>query len=37
MGISFEKESLLMSSALKDNGSTSKWRKIRERILQRDG
>jgi 5-methylcytosine-specific restriction endonuclease McrA len=26
-----------MSSALKDNGSTSKWRKIRQRILQRDG
>ena len=24
-------------SALKDNGSTSKWRKIRQRILQRDG
>jgi 5-methylcytosine-specific restriction endonuclease McrA len=28
---------LLMASALKDNGSTSKWRKIRERILNRDG
>jgi 5-methylcytosine-specific restriction endonuclease McrA len=26
-----------MASALKDNGSTSKWRKIRQRILQRDG
>jgi 5-methylcytosine-specific restriction endonuclease McrA len=26
-----------MSSALKDNGSTSKWRKIRQRILNRDG
>jgi 5-methylcytosine-specific restriction endonuclease McrA len=26
-----------MASALKDNGSTSKWRAIRERILQRDG
>lgn len=37
MGISSEKELLLMSSALKDNGSTSKWRKIRQRILQRDG
>jgi 5-methylcytosine-specific restriction endonuclease McrA len=24
-------------SALKDNGSTSQWRKIRARILQRDG
>ena len=24
-------------SALKDNGSTSQWRKIRQRILQRDG
>lgn len=26
-----------MSSALKDNGSTSQWRKIRRRILERDG
>ena len=26
-----------MASALKDNGSTSQWRKIRQRILQRDG
>jgi len=26
-----------MTSALKDNGSTSQWRKIRQRILQRDG
>jgi 5-methylcytosine-specific restriction endonuclease McrA len=26
-----------MASALKDNGSTDKWRKIRQRILQRDG
>jgi 5-methylcytosine-specific restriction endonuclease McrA len=26
-----------MSSALKDNGSTSQWRKIRQRILNRDG
>jgi hypothetical protein len=26
-----------MTSALKDNGSTAKWRKIRQRILQRDG
>lgn len=25
-----------MSSELKDSGSTSKWRKIRQRILQRD-
>ena len=25
-----------MASALKDNGSTAKWRKIRARILQRD-
>jgi len=25
-----------MSSALKNNGSTSQWRKIRQRILQRD-
>ena len=37
MGISSGKELLLMSSALKDNGSTSQWRKIRQRILQRDG
>jgi len=37
MGISSGKEPLLMSSALKDNGSTSQWRKIRQRILQRDG
>lgn len=26
-----------MASALRDNGSTSQWRRIRERILQRDG
>jgi 5-methylcytosine-specific restriction endonuclease McrA len=26
-----------MSSALKDTGSTAKWRKIRQRILNRDG
>ncbi len=26
-----------MTSALKGNGSTSQWRRIRERILQRDG
>jgi 5-methylcytosine-specific restriction endonuclease McrA len=26
-----------MASALKDNGSTSEWRRIRQRILQRDG
>ena len=25
-----------MASALKDNGSTSRWRKIRQRILERD-
>jgi len=37
MGISFEAWVLLMASALKDNGSTGKWRKIRARILQRDG
>jgi 5-methylcytosine-specific restriction endonuclease McrA len=36
MGISSGKELLLMS-ALKDNGSTAKWRKIRQRILERDG
>jgi 5-methylcytosine-specific restriction endonuclease McrA len=28
---------LIMASALKDNGSTSEWRRIRQRILQRDG
>jgi 5-methylcytosine-specific restriction endonuclease McrA len=37
VGISSGKELLLMSSALKNNGSTSQWRKIRQRILQRDG
>ena len=37
LGVSSEKELVLMSSALKANGSTTKWRKIRERILQRDG
>jgi 5-methylcytosine-specific restriction endonuclease McrA len=26
-----------MSSVLKGNGSTSQWRKIRKRILERDG
>ena len=26
-----------MSSALKDTGSTARWRKIRKRILERDG
>ena len=26
-----------MASALRDNGSTHKWRKIRERIIARDG
>ena len=35
--ISFEERVVLMASALKDNGSTGKWRKIRARILQRDG
>jgi 5-methylcytosine-specific restriction endonuclease McrA len=25
-----------MASALKDNGSTARWRKIRQRILERD-
>jgi hypothetical protein len=37
LGVSSGKELLLMSSALKDNGSTSQWRKIRQRILNRDG
>ncbi len=36
MGISFKEWVLLMASALKDNGSTSRWRKIRQRILERD-
>jgi hypothetical protein len=36
MGVSSAEELLLMASALKDNGSTGKWRKIRARILQRD-
>ncbi len=37
MGISREAWVVLMTSALKDNGSTGKWRKIRKRILERDG
>jgi len=37
MGVSSGEELLLMSSALQGNGSTTKWRKIRQRILQRDG
>jgi hypothetical protein len=37
VGISSREELLLMSSALQGNGSTTKWRKIRQRILQRDG
>jgi hypothetical protein len=37
MGVSSAKELFLMSSALKDTGSTAKWRKIRQRILNRDG
>jgi 5-methylcytosine-specific restriction endonuclease McrA len=37
MGVSSAKELLLMASELKDNGSTSQWRKIRQRILNRDG
>jgi hypothetical protein len=36
LGISSREELLLMSSALKDNGSTARWRKIRQRILERD-
>lgn len=36
MALSYSEELLLMSS-LKDNGSTSAWRKIRARILLRDG
>jgi 5-methylcytosine-specific restriction endonuclease McrA len=37
VGFPHQKELVLMSSALKDNGSTSQWRKIRQRILNRDG
>jgi len=37
LGIPPRSELLLMASALKDNGSTARWRKIRKRILQRDG
>jgi 5-methylcytosine-specific restriction endonuclease McrA len=37
LGISSGKELLLMASALKDTGSTARWRKIRQSILQRDG
>jgi hypothetical protein len=37
IGTSQEKQLvLIMASALKDNGSTSRWRKIRQRILERD-
>jgi hypothetical protein len=36
VGISSTEELFLMASALKDNGSTSRWRKIRQRILERD-
>jgi hypothetical protein len=36
MGVPHETRVLLMASALKDNGSTSRWRKIRQRILERD-
>ena len=37
VSLPFEEGLLLMGSALKDNGSTSQWRAIRKRILQRDG
>ena len=38
MGIPPKKQLVLvMASSLKDNGSTSEWRRIRQRILQRDG
>ncbi len=36
MGVPHQKELVLMTSALKDNGSTARWRKIRQRILERD-
>jgi 5-methylcytosine-specific restriction protein A len=36
LGISSGKELLLMASALRDTGSTARWRKIRQRILERD-
>jgi 5-methylcytosine-specific restriction endonuclease McrA len=37
MGISSRSWVLLMASALKDNGSTHTWRKLRLKILHRDG
>ena len=37
VGIPPGKELLLMASALKDNGSTHTWRKLRLKILHRDG
>jgi 5-methylcytosine-specific restriction endonuclease McrA len=36
LDVPHQKELVLMSSALKDNGSTARWRKIRQRILERD-
>jgi 5-methylcytosine-specific restriction endonuclease McrA len=37
VGVSSAKELVLMSSALKDNGSTSQWKRIAKRIRERDG
>jgi hypothetical protein len=37
VGIPPGKELVLMASALKDNGSTHTWRKLRLKILHRDG
>jgi hypothetical protein len=36
LGASFKRTDFIDMSALKDNGSTTQWRKIRLRILQRD-
>jgi len=35
--ISFGTRVVLVASALRDSGSTNQWRKIRQRILDRDG
>jgi 5-methylcytosine-specific restriction endonuclease McrA len=37
MGLSHQKELVLMSSALKHNGSTTKWKRIAKHIRERDG
>ena len=37
MDVPHETRVLLMASALKDNGSTAKWKQIAKRIRERDG